>query len=312
MRKSITIILGLILIVVGFFISKSLSETKKPVRRSPEKLAPTAFTAIVKNGNVPIVVTESGRLNAKNRIELFSEVQGVMESTNKEFKPGSRYKKGETLVHIRSADFEASLRAQKSTLQNMITSMMPDMRLDFPEAYSKWDKYVRDFDMNKPTRKLPQVTSVKEKFFVTGKDIYTTYYKTKNMEIVLSKYRLHAPFDGILTDALVTTGSLIRQGQKLGEFIDPTSYEMEVSISKSLLSTMAIGKKVRVSDPDNADHSWEGTITRINGKVDINTQTIQIFIELKGKLLKEGMFLEAQIDARREPNALELPRNLLV
>ena len=35
------------------------------------------------------------------------------------------------------------------------------------------------------------------------------------------------------------------------------------------------------------------------------------FIELKGETFREGIFLEAQLAAREEQNAIEIPRNLL-
>jgi len=312
MRRTITVILGILLVVAGILIANSLANTEKPALAVIKKVIPTVFTEKVENRNVQITVVESGRLLAKNRIELYAEVQGIMEATNKEFKPGTEYKKGELLVRIRSNDYRANLQAQKSTLQNLITSILPDLRLDFPEAYKKWDAYIRNFDMDKPIENLPKPTSEKEKFFVTGKNIYTTYYTTKNMEIILSKYRLRAPYKGILTDALVTQGSLVRQGQKLGEYIDPTVFELEVSVSKSLMSMLEKGKKVQITDFDNSDGIWYGIIKRINGKVNQSTQTVRVFIELKGTDLKEGMFLEAHMEGRREQNAYEIPRNLLV
>lgn len=312
MRKYVTVILGLGIVIAGVFIARSLANTKKPSRPENEKVIPTAFTQIVTNSTIPIIIRESGRLQAKNRIELYSEVQGVMEQTRKELKPGTEYRKGETLVHIRSDDYTANLQAQKSTLQNLVTSILPDLRLDYPEAYPQWDAYIRNFEMNKPISELPEPSSEKEKFFITGKNIYTTYYATKNMEIILSKYTLRAPYNGILIEALVTPGSLVRQGQKLGEFIDPTIFELEVSISKSLMNALSIGQKAQISDPDDMEKEWFGSIKRINGKVDRNTQTVLVFIELKGANLREGMYLQANINGKQEQNAMEIQRNLLV
>ncbi len=312
MRKIVTVIIGIGLVVAGVFIARSLANTKKQQRPANVKIVPTAFTEIAENKTVPIIVRESGRLIAKNRVELYAEVQGVMEQTGKELKPGTKYAKGETLVHIRSEEFTANLQAQKSTLQNLVTSILPDLRLDFPDAYPKWDAYIRDFDMIKPVRELPEPTSDKEKFFVTGKNIYTTYYATKNMEIILAKYTLRAPYSGILIDALVTPGTLVRQGQKLGEFIDPTIFELEVSVSKSLMDALSIGQSVQITDPDDPGKEWSGAIKRINGKVDRGTQTVLIFIQLKGADLKEGMYLQANIRGKQETDALEISRSLLV
>ena len=312
MRKYVTIVIGLLLIAAAAYIARDLANTKKKQRPKNEKVVPTAFIETVKNKSVQVTVLETGRLMAKNRIDIFAEVQGVMESTRKEFKPGVRYRKGETIVSIRNDDFYANLQAQKSNLQNLITSILPDLRLDYPEAYQKWDAYLRDFDMNKTVAKLPEPSSDKEKFFVTGRNIYTTYYNTKNMEIVLSKYNLRAHYDGILTDALVTPGSLVRPGQKLGEFIDPSVYEMEVSVNKSILPSLKTGKKVIVRDTENHNQQWNGKIIRINGKVDRTTQTVKVYIDLSDIELREGMYLEAIMNGEPIDESMEIARSLLV
>ena len=312
MRKIITIVIGILLVATSGYIAYDLSNRDPRARPKQEKAAPTVFIETVKNKSTPVTVLESGRLLAKHRIEIFAEVQGVMQPTNKEFKPGSRYSKGETIVNIRNDDYYANLQSQKSNLQNLITSILPDLRLDYPEAYKKWDDYLRNFDMERPIAKLPEPSTDKEKFFVTGRNIYTTYYATKNMEIVLSKYNLQAPYDGILTDALVTPGSLVRPGQKLGEFIDPSVYEMEVSVNKSILSALKVGQKVSIRDPENIVQQWDGKIIRINGSVDRTTQTVMVYIEVRGEKLREGMYLEAIINGEEIENSMEISRSLLV
>jgi multidrug efflux pump subunit AcrA (membrane-fusion protein) len=270
------------------------------------------FVDTVQNSDIKVRVVESGRLVAKNRIELFAEVQGVMEITPKEFKPGSVYRKGEILVKIRSDDFFANLQSEKSNLLNLITSILPDMRLDYPEAYLKWDAYVKSFDLRNPTPELPETTSEKEKFFVTGRNIYTTYYNVQNSEITYSKYNLRAPYDGILTDAFVNPGTLVRPGQRLGEFIDPSVYELEVAVNKSVIPVLSIGQAVNVKDIEETNGTWAGNIVRINGKVDQATQTVLVFIEMRGKELKEGMFLEAVIEGSVKQNSVEVNRSLLI
>lgn len=312
MRKSITIIVGIILVAISGYVAYDLSNREKKRRPKQEKAAPTVFIESVKNGSTPVSVLESGRLMAKNRIEVYSEVQGVMQPTRREFKPGATYRKGETVVSIRNDDFYANLQAQKSNLQNLITSILPDLRLDYPEAYPKWDEYIRNFDMDKSIAPLPEPSTDKEKFFVTGRNIYTTYYNTKNMEITLSKYNLRAPYYGVLTETLVTPGSLVRPGQKLGEFIDPTVYEMEVSVNKTILPSLKVGQSVVVRDTENNTLQWKGKILRINGKVDRATQTVMVFIELRSADLREGMYLEAIMKGEEIENSIEISRSLLV
>jgi len=311
MRKYINIGLGILLIALAFWLVNVMILKNQRPERAPKKIVKTVFIDTVKNGTIPITINANGTIVAKNRIEIFSEVQGVLQPTSKEFRPGNSYQKGEVILRLNSEEHYANLQAQKSNLYNSITSIMPDIRLDYPEQYEKWQAYLQMFDFDKTTPPLPETTSDQEKFFISGRNIYTTYYNVKNMEVRQTKYTIRAPYSGILTSALVNPGSLIRQGQKLGEFINPKVYEMEVSINAKYIDLLQIGNKVEVANLDNGK-TWEGKIVRVNGSVDQSTQTVKAYIELRGEDLKEGIYLEAHLIAKSEENALEISRNLLI
>lgn len=311
MRKLISIAIALVLIVGAIFVAKSLIANKKKPKPRANKIVKTVFTEAVKNFDVPIEITGNGNLVAKHKIELFSEVQGVLRQTSKEFKSGTKYRKGETIISINSEEFYASYQAQKSNLYNLLTSIMPDIQLDYPDEYNKWRAYLDNFDLNKSLKPLPNFTTDKEKFFITGRNILTNYYNVKNLEVKLAKYRISAPYNGILTEALVTPGTLVRQGQKLGEFINLNVYEVAVSVKSEYIDLLQVGKKVNLQNLDKTK-TWKGEVIRINGKVDASTQTVMAFIQVKGEQLREGQYVEVVLQAKSETNAYEISRNLLV
>jgi len=310
MRNLILFVLGVLLIAGAVFGAKKLIDSKTRVKPRSAKVIKTVFVDTIKNGTVPIQVMANGNLMAKRRLELFSEVQGVFRGGAKLFKTGQPYQKGQTLIRMDASEYYASVQSAKSNLYNLVTSIMPDLRLDYPDIYDKWQQYLTHFDMDKATPPLPETASEKEKYFITGRNIYTTYYNVKNLEQRLSKYRISAPFSGILTQALVTEGTLIRQGQKLGEFIDTSAYEIEVAIGKEYSDVLKVGESVMLSDL-NKSKEYNGVVTRINGSVDQATQTITTFIEVKDATLREGMYLEAVLNAKKAENAIEIDRNLL-
>lgn len=310
-RKIILSVLGVLLVVASILFAKTLIANKNKPKPFREKVVKTVSIDTVTNGTVPIVIPASGRLVAKNRIELYAEVQGIFKKGNKLFKPGQEFKQGETLIAIDASEYYAGVQSARSSLYNTISAIMPDLRLDFPEVYQKWQNYLNSFDLGKTTPKLPEMFSEKENYFITGRGIVSSYYDVKNLEQRLSKFVIYAPFSGILTEALVTEGSLVRAGQKLGEFINTSSYEMEVAISESYSSLLKVGKEVQLSNLDKTV-AYTGTVSRINGRVDPTTQTITAFIEVKDDNLKEGIYLEANLNAKQEENAIEISRSLLL
>jgi membrane fusion protein (multidrug efflux system) len=311
MRKIIFTILGILLIVVSFFLSKVIIDSKKTFKPKSEKVVKTVFTEVVENGTVPIVVSANGNLMAKQRVELYAEVQGVFKRGSKLFKEGQAFRQGETVINIDADEYAASVQSAKSNLFNQLTAIMPDLRLDYPDIYSKWQDYLSNFDMSNSTPALPELNTEKEKFFISGRGILTSYYNVKNLEQRLSKYRIAAPFSGVLTEALVTEGTLVRSGQKLGEFINPEIYELEVSISKRYTDLLKLGESVELTNLDD-NTKYKGKVTRINGSIDQATQTVKAYIEVDNKNLREGMYLEADLDAKKEENAIEIDRSLLL
>ena len=311
MRKIILFVIGTLLIVAAFFAASAIVKSNKRVQPKAAKVVKTVFTETVKNTVIPITVSANGTLIAKNRLELYSEVQGIFRSSSRDFKAGQEFRSGETLLNIDSAEYYASVQAAKSDFQNLITSLMPDLRLDYPEAFPKWESYLNTFDLNKSLPPLPEINSEKVNYFITGRGVQSRYYNVKNLEQRLGKYRISVPFNGILTEALVTKGSLIRQGQKLGEFIDPSIFEVELAVEKSFSDLLKEGEKVALSAIDS-EKTYAGIVTRINGKIDQATQTIKVFVEVKGADLKEGMYLEAVLDAKNESEGIEVSRKLLV
>ena len=311
MRKIILSLIGVLFIVIAYFLAESISESKNKKRPVAAKVIKTVFVDTIQNTTIPIVIPANGNLKAKQRVELYSEVQGVFRSGSHLFRAGQNYRRGQSLIRVDNSEYYATVQSAKSNLYNSIAAIMPDLRLDFPDIFPKWQSYLNGFDLNKTTPKLPEMTSDKENYFITGRGIVTNYFNVKTLEQRLAKYTISAPFSGILTQVLVTEGSLIRNGQKLGEFINPSVYEMEVALSKTYASLLRVGEKVVLNNIENTE-TFSGNISRVNGSIDATTQTISAFIEVKNESLKEGMYLEANLNAREEKDAIEINRNLFL
>ncbi len=310
MRKIILSIIGVLFLVGGIYFAKKIVDANQRKRPEPRKEIKTVFVDTVKNGVIPIVVEANGTLVAKRRLELYSEVQGVLKTSSRLFKAGQEYSNGQAIISIDAAEFYATVLSQRSSLFNQLTAIMPDIRLDYPEVYDKWNAYLSTFDINKSLPALPEMTSEKEKYFISGRNIQTAYYNIKNLEQRLAKYQIRAPFKGVLTEALVTEGTLIRAGQKLGEFIATDAYELPVAVNKAYADLLAVGETVALTNRDT-DKVYTGKVSRINGNIDVNSQTISAFIEVSDPDLREGLYLEASLNAREESSAISLRRNLL-
>jgi len=309
-RKIVLAIIAIVIIAVAAFGAKWIIDSKTARKPQVKKEVKIVSTDTITNGIVPVIIPANGNLQAKRRVELFAEVSGVFRSTGKLFRAGQEYRAGETLIRIDNTEFYSQVQSSRSTLNNQITSIMPDLRLDYPESFNQWQSYLDNWNMNSSTKSLPEPVNDKEKYFITGRDIYTTYYNLKNLENRLSKFNIRAPFTGIVTEAMVSEGTLVRNGQQLGEFIQTGTYEMQVSISAEFADLLEVGEQVELKNISGSK-TYSGKVTRVNGKVDQASQTITTVIEVSDENLKEGMYLTANLEAQKIENAVELDRSLL-
>ncbi len=122
MRKIILFALGVSILVGSFFGAEAIIKNKNKVKLRVEKVVKTVFVETVTNQTIPIVIPANGTLIAKNRLELYAEVQGIFRSSTRDFKAGQEYRSGETLLSIDAAEYYASVQASKSDFYNLIAS----------------------------------------------------------------------------------------------------------------------------------------------------------------------------------------------
>ena len=271
-RQIIIIVVAIAILAIGVLVKNIISKPKsRPVSQIKENVT-TVFTTVVKNDSIPVYVESTGTLEAIKRIELFSEVQGVMEGNNGKFKAGNSFQKGEVLIRIRSNDQQAQLYAQRSSFQTALMAIMPDLKADYADEFDLWNNYMKAFSIEKSVQILPKVKSDKLESFLIGRAVFSGYHALKNMEIINGKYNLTAPYNGVLIAANVDPGTVIRPGQELGTFIQPLNYELETSTDAVTAERLNLGQLVKLSLQGMPNKQWNGTISRLVKAIDRSSQ----------------------------------------
>ena len=309
LRRILLSVLGILILVVAFSLSKSIANGNPPPRKEAGKVVKDVYYVEVKNNVYNVQIPSNGLLEAYQRIKVTARVQGLMQTISPLFKSGQAYKKGQTLVQIESSEFRSNVISQRASLYNLITSVLPDLELDFPEAYEIWKAFLLQFDVEQTVPALPAMEE-NVRLFISGRGIISSYYALQNLEKSLTFYSIKAPFDGVLVAANVTEGSLIRPGQELGDFIAPDHYELKVALPKSYVEKIAVGASVELKSIDT-QKTYPGKVARINAKVTTQTQSVEVFIRVSNPELKEGMYMESQIGALEFENVFSIDRGLL-
>ncbi|MFT5999427.1 MAG: membrane fusion protein (multidrug efflux system) [Neolewinella sp.] len=310
-RTIFSILIGLLILFVGYKGNEYLASLKpESVKKVIPKRIKEVEVATISNGKIATTLDVQGRLEAYNKIALFTEVGGAVK-TSKPFKKGTYFNKGEAMLRVDDTEARLNLQAQKATLMNAVAMMMPDLKIDYAESFPAWESYLTSFDVDAPIKAMPEAATQREKLFVAGRNLYTQYYSIKGVENRLSKYVLYAPFSGVLTSAAINEGAVIRTGQQLGELMATGYYEMVATVALSQLNFLKPEGVVKLYSED-IEGSWTGKVRRISDQIDASTQTVNVFVGVSGKDLREGMYLRGEADARVLDNVVEIDRNLLI
>jgi multidrug efflux pump subunit AcrA (membrane-fusion protein) len=306
LRTIILIALALAITAGGFLISKSAEEEK----------VSKAVVAPIKGVRVKAVelssnfakIEFSGKLKAEEKVDLYAEVSGVLLSNN--FKEGVSFRKGEVLVSINSNELSNSLKASKSNLLTQVAASMGDIKIDFPKEGAAWEAFLNNINVDTRLPDLPALKDAKFKRFISGKGLLNTYYSVKSVEEKLLKFVLKAPFNGELVATSVKKGTLIRGGQKLGEFINPAFYELETEVSLSELKYVKPGYALKLHS-DDLQTEWDGKVTRVNSTINSSSQMVKVYVSVKGSKLKEGMYLYGTSTGAVFENSFAINRKLV-
>lgn len=305
-------LIGLAIIVAALFVARMLIGMKqeRPVF-SPPKAVKLVKTMPANVRAEPPYTYIKGRAVALDRIEVFAEVNGLVLPGSKAFRTGVRFEKGEPLLQLDAGEQEMTLVAQRSAFLQLLTGILPDLKIDYPEAYEAWRNYTGAFDVRKLLTELPEIKSEKEKFFLSSKGVLNQYYTIRSSEERLAKYTLLAPFSGEVVMSTINPGTLVRSGQKIGEFVSLGGFEVESAIPKAALDVVQVGDSVAFQ----ADESYgqlHGQVTRIMRTVDPSTQTAKVFCSVDDVNLRDGVYLTGVIHSQRVPGVMRIPRELLM
>lgn len=312
-RKSIISVLVIIVLFAFAFLLKGILSGMAEL---PEEKQKEAIILYVKTEKVSYTtnkakITETGRLSSQQMVDLSAEVQGQILPGDVILKEGTKFQKGALLISIFDEEAKNNLKAGKSRFMNGIASILPDIRIDFPESFKKYQDFFNSIKIDKPLPELPKLDSDKEKVFLASRNILNDYFSIKSAEVRLSKYKLYAPFNGTFTAVYLEPGSVANPGSRIASMIRTDKLELEVPVRIEDAYWIHIGDKVQVSTKDH-HLQWTGKVVRKSDFMDPSSQAITLYVALaseKDKPLYQGQYLRAEFASKTLEHSMEIPRN---
>ena len=281
-KKIVYLALFVILIFGGLFGSKFLQiEQAKASRKAP----PPPQVSIVKVAKQQWAnnLSAVGNITPQLGIILSNEVAGIVSAIH--FKSGQRVKKGELLIEL-NAD----------TDQALLNGLLAAERL----AQIKFKRQATLL-----VKKVTSLSSHDEARAVL--DVAKTAVLAQ--KTIISKKRIHAPFDGVMGIRQISLGQYLDKGHNIAPLVSLSSTYADFSLAERYFSQVRIGQKVSVRVQAYPNQIFSGKVQAINPSLDQLTRTIAIraIIDNPDGQLKPSMFADIKLTTSAPSTILTLP-----
>lgn len=296
---------GSIVIIFSSVIYLGFSSSEEEIEEYSDLQIADIPVEVIFPENQKIEIPVMGKIDAQQKFDIYSEVNGILEKGSELFLSGVSFKKGDIIAGIKSDQFEATLKSDKSSFIAKILSLMATVKYDFSESFSMWNNYLKETSVEKGLPELPQYKSKKERLFFIANGIEELYYKIISQEEQLKKYQIKAPFSGVISGVSVKEGALISAGQKLGSFTGNSNFDIVMDLEKTKLKWISPGDVLLLSDGKKA------VISRIGNSIENNTQTVKVYAGITDGKLFDGDYVNGVIVSSKSVNGCLIDRNIV-
>jgi len=308
------VILGVIIVLLGLIYYPIMFKEKQEDKKAPKESVNFVGIQEVINSIHKNKITAYGQVLPNSQMDVTMKVQGFLERDSKSWKPGMSFKKNEILFKVERIDALYSIIARRSAFSNLVTNILPDIKLDYSSEFEKWEKFLYELEPLQELPPLPKTTSKKEKLFIASRNLPTEYYNIKAAENQLENYFYLAPFNGTVVSSFVEPGSMATPGMRLATIAKTTDFEVKAPISITQIDLFRTAKSVQFTDP-KGNTIGTGKLVRMSEVINQQTQSIDAYFSLepvKDNALFQGMFLNLLLDTEIMENSMILPENAVV
>ena len=312
--RKITFIAVALIVLLGGSAALSLmfvSMKPEPPRKPDMEMKRFVKAEAVKYSEIISSVAREGRVVSSSEITLVAEASGKIEKGSVSLRKGTSFKKGQLIAEIYKDEVELALKARKSRFLTIIITLLPDIKVDFPDQLNAYEMFFRAINMDEELPEMPVIKDEKLKIFLAGRNVLSEYYGIQQDEKRLKRHSLYAPFNGTFTQVNFEVGGYVNTGGQIAKMIRTDQLEVEVPIKNEHSKWIKIGDKVQVFSKNKLS-KMSGVVVRKSNFINVNTQSRSIFVKVHHAANVEmlaGEYKVVEFPGQKITAAMEIPRS---
>jgi membrane fusion protein, multidrug efflux system len=282
---------GLLLIgaaggLYGYFSQPGTAQVLTPTEAASPAIPVEAATA--RAATVTEAIQAIGSLRPNEGVVIRPELDGRIARI--QFAEGKPVSKGQTLISLDDAIYQAELARAKASL-----------------------------DLSQNNYERAQDLFGRSAGSATARDQALARQRVDQAELVLAQTRLDkmtikAPFDGIVSLRQISVGDYVQPGQALVTLVNIDPIKVDFRVPELSLPKVRTGQKIEVSLDAYPGRTFTGTVYAISPQIDVNGRSLLLRARIPNAQgqLKPGQFARVKLIASVRRNAVLVPEEALV
>ena len=298
---------------IALLVASGCSTERSQTASSPETLRNVSVLTVT-SSNVPDLLEAVGTVRAAQTSVLASQTMGnVVEIRAHE---GDRFHRGQVLAIVDDSQARAAVDravAASNAAQQQVSAAESDLAL----ADSTLKRYQGLFERKSVSAQEFDVVNARDQAALAHRDMARAEQAQakaalSQAQTALEYTRIRAPFDGVVTEKKVDSGTLVSPGMPIFTVEDIRHYRLEASINETDLASVRMGEVVPVVVDALGNSELKGKVVQIVPAADPGSRSFVVKIELPTDSgLRSGLFGRARFP-RGERSSLLIPRTAVV
>jgi len=245
-------------------------------------------TAKVTTQRLEEKLTTVGTLDANESVDLKSEIDAIVGKIT--FAEGTPVKKGQLLIQFDAAKWQAQYQVAKVALENA------KVRSDRADRLFKADSVSQqEYDDSHASLKTAEATLAL-------------------LDARLKETQILAPFDGLVSERLISPGAYVKAGDNLVRLVDLNPVKVSFGVPERYLTQLKLGQKVAARVASIRDRQFVGEVYFIDPQVDVMTRTIKVKAKIDNANgeLRPGLFANIELTLDVHDNSLVIPEEAIL
>ena len=300
----------------------TLKSSPEPLPIEPPR-PPVVQTWAVQPQTKALSVFTQGTVAPKREIELVSEVGGRIVRTSDNFVNGGFVEQNTTLVQIDPRDYELALIKAEANVKDA-EQMLATERGRARQAKREW-RDLGNPEANALFLREPQLAA-------SEAHLRSTQADRDKAKLNVERSAISLPFDGRVRTTHVNLGQYVTPGTPVAQVFDTQVAQVRLPLTDRQIALLTLpgnpSDEVQTAPAavtirgtiGGQIHSWEGRLVRTDASIDTRSRLYYAVAEIDAPFsatkkqpvpLAVGLFVEAQIQGRKLPNIIELPKQAL-